>query len=45
MGLNQIFRSYAFRMVQENHVRMKLYGTFQLLVYADDVNLPGHNIT
>jgi hypothetical protein len=35
---------YAIRRAKENQVRLKLNGTHQLLVYADDVNQLGDNI-
>jgi hypothetical protein len=35
---------YAIRKVQKNQVVLKLNGTHQLLIYADEVNLLGENI-
>jgi len=35
---------YAIRRVQVNQDGLKLYGTHQLLVYADDVNMLGGSI-
>jgi hypothetical protein len=35
---------YTSGKVQENQVSLELHGTYQLLVYADDINLLDNNI-
>jgi hypothetical protein len=35
---------YAIRKIEENQVYLKLNGTHQLLLYADDINLLGNSI-
>jgi hypothetical protein len=35
---------HAIKKAQENQMGLNLNGTYQLLVYADDVNLLEHNI-
>jgi hypothetical protein len=35
---------YGIRKFQETQVELKLNGTYQILGYADDVNLLGDNI-
>jgi len=35
---------YALKKVKANHKLLKFNGTHQVVIYADDVNLQGHNI-
>jgi hypothetical protein len=47
-SLSALFYSFALeyiiRKIQENQVGLKLKGTYQLLCYADDMNLLENNI-
>jgi hypothetical protein len=42
--LSNFVLEYALRKVHKKQVGLKLYGTLQFLVYADDMNLLGDNI-
>jgi hypothetical protein len=42
--LSNFSRGYVIRKVQENQEGLKLYGTYQSLVYADDVKILGGSV-
>jgi hypothetical protein len=43
-ALLPLLLNFVIRKAQDNQVGLKLNGTHQLLVYADDINLLGDNI-